>query len=40
MKRTWVATEARDWLDRHEGEGREFLRECTQVKNIWTPYGE
>ena len=23
-----------------EGEGREFLRHATQVKNIWVPYGE
>ena len=22
------------------GEGQEFLREATHVKNIWTPYGE
>ena len=30
----------RDWLDADDGEGREFLREATQVKNIWIPYGE
>jgi len=30
---------ARDWLDRHDGAGEEFLREATQVKNIWVPYG-
>jgi aldehyde dehydrogenase (NAD+) len=30
----------RDWLDATESEGREFLREATQVKNIWVPYGE
>ncbi len=23
-----------------QGQGREFLRRATQVKNIWTPYGE
>ena len=23
-----------------DAEGREFLRRATQVKNIWTPYGE
>jgi aldehyde dehydrogenase (NAD+) len=41
MKRTWVNYgHARDWLDRVQGEGEEFLREATQVKNIWTPYGE
>src|SRR5437899_2560808 len=40
MKRTWADWHARDWLEPHQGEGREFLREATQVKNIWIPYGE
>ncbi|MEO7742988.1 MAG: aldehyde dehydrogenase family protein, partial [Usitatibacter sp.] len=40
MKRTWATWEDRDWLDRDEGEGREFLRAATHVKNIWVPYGE
>jgi len=40
MKRTWCASAPRAWMDRGEGEGREFLREATQVKNIWIPYGE
>ena len=40
MKRTWVEWHARDWADSRHGEGREFLREATQVKNIWIPYGE
>jgi len=40
MKRTWAEWHARDWTDRGQGEGREFLREATQVKNIWIPYGE
>lgn len=41
MKRTWVSNvHDRDWLDPMQGEGREFLREATQVKNIWVPYGE
>ncbi len=40
MKRTWVEWHSRDWMDRAHGEGREFLREATQVKNIWIPYGE
>jgi len=40
MKRTfcdhgWL----RDWLNPAEGAGEEFLREATQVKNIWVPYG-
>ncbi len=41
MKRTWVNYgHARDWRDPAQGEGQEFLREATQVKNIWVPYGE
>jgi aldehyde dehydrogenase (NAD+) len=41
MKRTWVSYgRSRDWLHRQQGEGEEFLRESTQVKNIWIPYGE
>ena len=40
MKRTWAEFESRAWVDAAEGEGRDFLREATQVKNIWIPYGE
>ena len=41
MKRTWVDDDIpRDWYDAHQGAGPEFLREATQVKNIWVPYGE
>ncbi len=41
MKRTWVNYgHTRNWLDAVQGEGEEFLRESTQVKNIWVPYGE
>jgi aldehyde dehydrogenase (NAD+) len=41
MKRTWVDHgRGRDWFDPRIGEGREFLRHATQVKNIWVPYGE
>jgi len=41
MKRTWVDYgHPRNWLDTVQGEGEEFLRESTQVKNIWVPYGE
>ncbi|HEV2579376.1 MAG TPA: aldehyde dehydrogenase family protein, partial [Ktedonobacteraceae bacterium] len=41
MKRTWVSYgHARDWFDIEQGEGQEFLREATHVKNIWIPYGE
>jgi len=40
MKRTWCPAPATDWFDDAEGEGREYLREAVQVKNIWIPYGE
>jgi aldehyde dehydrogenase (NAD+) len=40
MKRTWATWQRRDWLNPRDGEGREFLREATQVKNVWVPYGE
>jgi len=40
MKRTWCESAPRAWTTRDDGEGREFLREATQVKNIWVPYGE
>ena len=37
---TWATWDDRNWLDAADGEGREFLRAATQVKNIWVPYGE
>ena len=40
MKRTWATWHDRDWLDPDDGEGREFLRAATHVKNVWVPYGE
>ncbi|MDQ2886919.1 MAG: aldehyde dehydrogenase family protein [Chloroflexota bacterium] len=41
MKRTWVNYgRARAWINTQQGEGPEFLRASTQVKNIWVPYGE
>ncbi len=41
LKRTWVSHgRARDWWDAPQGEGEDFLRHATQVKNIWVPYGE
>ena len=40
MKRTWTSWDFLDLMDVAEGEGRDFLREATQVKNIWVPYGE
>jgi aldehyde dehydrogenase (NAD+) len=39
MKRTFCPTSGADWFS-DETEGREFLRESVQVKNIWIPYGE
>jgi aldehyde dehydrogenase (NAD+) len=40
MKRTWVGLDgARDWSSAEQGEGAEFLRQATQVKNVWVPYG-
>ncbi len=41
LKRMWTHSETdRDWLDPIQSEGLEFLRQATQVKNIWTPYGD
>ncbi len=41
LKRTWVSYgRRRDWSNAQQGEGQEFLRHATQVKNIWIPYGE
>ncbi|GJM30329.1 MAG: NADP-dependent aldehyde dehydrogenase [Cyclobacteriaceae bacterium] len=41
MKRTWVSRgRYRDWRKQEQGAGAEFLRQATQVKNIWIPYGE
>ncbi|HRP08736.1 MAG TPA: aldehyde dehydrogenase family protein, partial [Gemmatimonadales bacterium] len=39
MKRTWTDWHVRDWASESDGEGPEFLRHATQVKNIWVPYG-
>ena len=40
LKRTWVNRgRARDWFGAG-GEGREFLRQATDVKTVWVPYGE
>ena len=41
MKRTWVNFgKHRNWSDAEQGEGEQFLRHATQIKNIWIPYGE
>ena len=40
VKRTWVSYGvARDWHDAQQGAGAEFMRESTEVKNIWVPTG-
>jgi aldehyde dehydrogenase (NAD+) len=39
MKRTVIESSALDWFHAR-AEGPVFLREATQVKNIWIPYGE
>ncbi len=41
LKRCWVDLEQPvDWRDRNVGEGEEFLRNATEIKNVWIPYGE
>jgi aldehyde dehydrogenase (NAD+) len=41
LKATWVNNGKRvDWFDPAQGQGHEYLRRSTQVKNIWIPYGE
>jgi len=41
MKRSWVDYgEPRDWADRKQGQGLEFLRESVEVKHIQVPFGE
>lgn len=40
MKRTWLNFgKYKNWLDSAQGEGKEFLRHATEIKNIWIPYG-
>jgi aldehyde dehydrogenase (NAD+) len=41
LKATWVnGGRSVDWSDPAKGQGRDYLRRATQVKNIWVPYGE
>jgi aldehyde dehydrogenase (NAD+) len=41
LKATWVSNgKRRDWFDRQQGQGHEYLRRAVQIKNIWIPYGE
>lgn len=40
MKRTWVGYgRKRDWMNKSQGEGTDFLYRSVQVKNIWVPSG-
>lgn len=40
MKRTWVNNgKYRNWKEKAYGEGEDFLRKASQIKNIWIPYG-
>lgn len=38
LKITWSTTS--DWFNPASGQGKNYLRHATQVKNIWVPYGE
>jgi aldehyde dehydrogenase (NAD+) len=41
LKRVWTNNgRDRDWFDADQGEGEEFLRHATHVKNVWIPYGD
>jgi aldehyde dehydrogenase (NAD+) len=41
LKRTWVNNgKSIDWKNSQQAEGKAFLRQATEVKNIWIPYGE
>jgi aldehyde dehydrogenase (NAD+) len=40
LKRTWVSYgRPRDWFTLSAAEQAEMLRQATQVKNVWAPYG-
>lgn len=40
LKRTWVNYgKYRDWMNKNQSQGEEFLRHATEIKNIWVPYG-
>ncbi|PIK45320.1 putative aldehyde dehydrogenase family 16 member A1 [Apostichopus japonicus] len=41
LKRTWVDYGiSRDWTNREQGQGEEFLYHAIQVKNVWIPMGD
>ncbi len=40
LKRSWVSgSRGRLWHKAGQGRGQEFLRQASQVKNVWVPYG-
>ncbi len=40
MKRTWTNNgKYRDWTNHAQSQGADFLRQASQIKNIWVPYG-
>lgn len=40
LKATWVDySKPVDGMDPDQGQGREYLRHASQIKNIWVPYG-
>jgi len=40
MKRSYVNFgKYRDWMNKSHGEGELYLRQASQIKNIWIPYG-
>ncbi len=40
LKATWISNgRLPNWLNKAEGQGRDYLRRAIQVKNIWVPYG-
>jgi aldehyde dehydrogenase (NAD+) len=41
LKSTWTNQgKLYDWKSEGQGQGEEYLRHATQIKNIWIPYGE
>ena len=41
LKRTWCNYGLqRNWFDKEQSEGKEFLHHAVEIKNIWVPYGE
>jgi aldehyde dehydrogenase (NAD+) len=40
LKRTWARWWPVDWMQAEQGEGRQYLRQAVQVKNVWIPWGE